>query len=396
MPSVTFAPSVNEKRPSQKRRRDPNSMVVAASAEGSEQDASEDSPRKQKRYRPNEDELDDVDDWQEGDDNNVDDVVPSEKELLEAKRQRRQNRSGLDQDEKTRIDDVTSLASEDVAIEPFHMRNEESDGTGFFDGDTYVFRRKNTEEGEDQEPDAWLDRLREDEEEGKSSLYKIAAEMDKKLTSETAQESMDDLTKEELYLKIWPLLNEQESVSQALIRYGRLIKSARGRKVPKADLMQATTQDPAKVYLNDLTGAANALLLKGEVEIYQSTKQDIRRHLPSSGFDSASTAKRLIEKQPPAKWEYMGNQDGAIHGPYTTEQMMAWVRAGYFVGAQRVKIRTIRDEAKEKTNQDDLLADLLEDDDEGGTDENKTETARGDWQWSNGIDFGAYLPEPNC
>jgi CD2 antigen cytoplasmic tail-binding protein 2 len=160
--------------------------------------------------------------------------------------------------------------------------------------------------------------------------------------------------------------------------------------------MQATTQDPAKVYLNDLTGAANALLLKGEVEIYQSTKQDIRRHLPSSGFDSASTAKQLIEKQPPAKWEYMGNQDGAIHGPYTTEQMMAWVRTGYFVGAQRVKIRTIRDEAKEKTNQDDLLADLLEDDDEGETDENKTETARGDWQWSNGIDFGAYLPEPNC
>ena len=31
-------------------------------------------------------------------------------------------------------------------------------------------------------------------------------------------------------------------------------------------------------------------------------------------------------------WEYRGNEDGAIHGPYTSKQMMEWTSCGYFVG----------------------------------------------------------------
>ena len=150
--------------------------------------------------------------------------------------------------------------------------------------------------------------------------------------------------------------------------------------------------------MNELTGAANALLLRGEVEIYQATKPDIERFLPTSQFQTPAGTKRLIEKQPPAKWEYQGNQDGVNHGPYTTEQMLEWVKAGYFVGAQRVKIRTIREGQKEVSTQEDLLADLLDDDDEEDNGDAKSERAlvKGEWQWSNEVDFGAYLPLPNC
>lgn len=397
MPSVKFAPSVDEDRPSQKRRRDEESESGAA-GRGDSILMDDDSPKKQKKLRPNEDELDDLDDWKEEDDeDDKNGVLPSEKELLEAKRQRRQNRNALDADGKTKIDDMTSLAAEGIQVEPFHMKNEESDGTGFFDGDTYVFRKHNVEEGEDEEPDAWLDRLREDEEEGKKSLYQ--APVAKPKTAETpSKESMDDLTKEQLYRKILPLLNEKESVSQALIRYGRLIKPARGAKGVSADASQLVAQSSAKGYLNELTGAANALLLRGEVEIYQATKPDIERFLPTSQFQTPAGTKRLIEKQPPAKWEYQGNQDGVNHGPYTTEQMLEWVKAGYFVGAQRVKIRTIREGQKEVSTQEDLLADLLDDDDEEDNGDAKSERVlvKGEWQWSNEVDFGAYLPLPNC
>mmetsp|Transcript_130140 Transcript_130140/g.376517 ORF Transcript_130140/g.376517 Transcript_130140/m.376517 type:complete len:380 (+) Transcript_130140:108-1247(+) len=379
MPKVQFAPSVDEDRPSQKRQRE-------ASLAEQEEDAGQ-PPKKPKRYSTNEDEIDDIDDWKEevdGDAAEDEATIPSEKELLDAKRQRRQNRAGLDADGTTHIDERTSLAAEGVAIEPFHMRNEESDGTGFFDGDTYVFRKHNVEEGEDEEPDAWLDRLKEDEAEGKATHYQVP-EATKKVDG-SLQGSMDDLTKEELYQRIVPLLGPNETVSQALVRYGRLIKASRKSN-------GETKESTAKGFLDEVTGAANALLLKGDVEIYQSTKDDIQRRLPSSQFNtSGSSRKRLIEKQPPAQWEYRGNQDGALHGPYTTEQMLSWVKAGYFVGPQKVQIRTIREEPKELSTKEDLLNDLMDDDEDGGEGEKETVLAKGEWQWSSEVDFDAYLP----
>lgn len=379
MPSVRFDPSVDKAQTSQKRRRNTQSNI-------DQDDPSEQAPsKKPKRYRPNEDELDDIDDWKEDEDTENADkdlAVPSEKELLEAKRQRRQSRAGLDAEDSTRIDEMTSLASEGIAIEPFHMKNEESDGTGYFDGDTYIFRRNNTEEGVDEEPDAWLDRLREEEEQGSTQSQYQGPPIKSKPTESIAQESLDDLSKEDLYNKILPLIQERESVSQALIRYGKLIKPVRGAKGAPITSTPSTSQNSAKTNLNELTGAANALLLQGEVEIYQYTKQDILKSLP------ASSTKNPRQKQPPAQWEYQGNQDGALHGPYTTEQMLAWVKAGYFVGDQRVKIRTLRDDDTKSSMQDDLLADLLDDDDE---DTKKKATTKGEWQWSNEVDFCAYL-----
>ena len=91
MPSVKFEPSVDEEdRRSQKRRRDPDGD---SSVEARGDNIAEKPPKAVKKYRPNEDELDDLDDWkQEDDEDDRNSGLPSEKELLEAKRQRRQNR----------------------------------------------------------------------------------------------------------------------------------------------------------------------------------------------------------------------------------------------------------------------------------------------------------------
>lgn len=378
MPSVRFAESVDDKKdPPRKRPRVTNEDFP-------DNDPQEDEQQKQKKYRPNEDEIDDIDEWNEDEDPDDNAGVPSEKMLLEAKRKRRQISAGLDADGKTNIDNRTSLAAEGISIEPFHMKNEESDGTGFFDGDTYVFRKYNAEEGEDDEPDAWLDRLREDAAEGRETEYKIPEAAVAKQNE--AQSSMDDLSKEELYSKILPLLNDNETVSQAMIRYGKLIKQSKGppKGTPKTE---SSSQSTAKTYLEKLTGAANTLLLRGEVTIYQDTKTEVQRRIPPTQFCSAT--KQLVEKQAPTKWEYRGNQDDALHGPYTTEQMIAWTKAGYFVGAQRVQIRTIRQEKKELSVQDDLLNDLMDDE----ADESDTvQETKGEWQWSNEVDFDAYLP----
>ena len=48
-----------------------------------------------------------------------------------------------------------SNESGDCPIEPFNLKSEREDGEGYFDGDTYVFRRGKG----DEEEDAWLDNL---------------------------------------------------------------------------------------------------------------------------------------------------------------------------------------------------------------------------------------------
>lgn len=329
-----------------------------------------------KRSRPNEDEFDDIDDWRKEDDGEEEEggqSLPSQRELLEAKRKRRQLRGeGVNADGGTHIDDVTSLATEGIAIEPFHMKSEETDGTGYFDGDTYVFRKNNPNE----EADAWLDGLNEDNGNNKQPSNLPNLKKEKK----EPDNSLDDLTTEQLYSKILPLLGDNETVANAVRRYGHLVKQKRGAKAGPNIFSEACLDN-----LNELSGAANALLLKGEVDIYDTTRQHILKALEQKPQkqDPPST-----EKQPSAQWEYMGNQDAQIHGPYTTEQMIGWTQAGYFVSDQKVKIRNIREE--QLSTKEDLLADLMDDDDEEDVGVH-TKTVKGEWMWSNEIDFRSYL-----
>jgi len=387
------------------------------------------------KYRANTDELDDIDDWNEREDGDREGDLPSKSELIEAKRKRREQRganSALFNNDDDHLDEnETSLATDGVKIEPFHMKEEETDGTGYFDGDTYVFR-KNTPT-EDGEADAWADTLMRDgngetgdDNEDRQTIG-IARNAAKKNNEESSalQEDMDGLSKEELNKRIVRLMDDpMESIMQAIQRCGKLAKpkfnSKNRRKNQKLKQHQQTddkdsdkTTNVAKSHLDDLTGAANALLLKGEVDIYDRKKQDILRMYPSlseqrrGNSSTSSTSIASVDTSKP-KWEYQGNEDNQLHGPYTTEQMIGWVRAGYFVGAQRVKIRTVclREQAEEKkaepelSTQDDLLADLMDDDDEEeeesrpakkAKDSSSTITIKGEWMWSNEVNYQNYI-----
>ena len=368
--SVRFAAGADTKVVAVKRSRDDDG--------NNDDDDRKPAAKRTKRYRPNEDEMDDIDDWkkeEDGDEDDGDEGLPSEHELLEVKRKRRQNRGqGVEAEGGTHIDSMTSLETEGIAIEPFHMKREETDGTGYFDGDTYVFRKNNP----DEEPDAWLDTLNDEEGKQSSKLASIPQPREEK----EGEDSLDNLTKEDLYRKMLPLVGDTESVAQAVRRYGQLAKTQRGSK-NKGTNTTTESQKFAKVCLDNLTGAANALLLKGEVDIYDTRRQQIVGMLPRETKKLPFTN----EKHPPAKWEYMGNQDAQIHGPYTSEQMISWTKAGYFVGDQKVRIRTIREE--ELSTKEDLLADLMDDDDDSIDHKN---VLKGDWMWSNEVDFTSYLP----
>ena len=392
--TVRFAPSAKESKPPPKR---PNS-----------DDDDEYPVRRQKRpriERPNEDEMDDVDEYEKEED---DDLVPSERQRLEAKRARREQRQGegggdVDDDEEadgpTSINDTTSLATEGVEIEPFHMENEKSDGTGYFDGDTYVFRKRNDED----EPDAWVESLKES-----GSTATTAKATESSSDSEPDSKAPPTRTKEEWYARIIPLMTEQETIMQAVVRYGKLLKRQplkRNRKKQEKDTTtkDSTASEAAQKSLNDLTEAANALLGIGDVDIYQKTKADLRKLVPHYQEETVTTTTTAVTPSSSSAsttmWEYRGSQDNQIHGPYSGAQMKAWIQAGYFVGAQAVQIRRIKEQKKqkaEKSTTEDLLSDLMDDDDDEEEDkkesddgEEQVEYVRGEWQLSDKVNYDA-------
>jgi hypothetical protein len=67
--------------------------------------------------------------------------------------------------------------------------------------------------------------------------------------------------------------------------------------------------------------------------------------------------------------------------------MKGWIQAGYFVGPTAVKVRTVCE--KEKSLQEDLLADLMEGDDDDEED-NGSNKERGEWMVSDQVDFNRY------
>jgi CD2 antigen cytoplasmic tail-binding protein 2 len=371
--------------------RKPRAVRFApGTAEAPDNDAHDDQPPRKKNTkrprpeRPNADEIDDVDDWRpEEEDEDDDDAAHSQQQLLAAKRQRRlqrQSHDGDEEDDDTHIDNQTSLAAEGVEIEPFHMEQEQSDGSGFFDGETYVFRNRDAGE----EPDAWLDSLEENQyaaRKGKQKSVPTAPKPPPKTTSNSAND-IDSWTEEQLYAKILPLVSDTETVMKAIVRYGNLIKQNK-----------SAAKGMAQTSLDQLVEAASALMLKGNVDIYQTTRNQLVALLSTT--KSTTTAQLLDEEkeQPLVQWEYQGSQDGQVHGPYSTSDMVEWTRAGYFTGASAVQIRAVRDD-ESTTLEQDLLHDLMGDDDDeantNGGQQVETLKVRGEWMQSDQVDFSKY------
>jgi len=112
-----------------------------------------------------------------------------------------------------------------------------------------------------------------------------------------------------------------------------------------------------------------------------------------------------------------GNEDNAIHGPYKTQEMMEWIKAGYaFRGPMAVHVQMItrdagtnshtggngqtghnsgKDEPESKSKEevvDDLLGDLEDSDDENEGEAKGRETGidssiASEWQRWDEIDF---------
>ena len=373
-------------------------------------------------------------------------------------------------------------------VEPFNMDSERDGGLGYFDGDTYVFRRnRKPVDGED---DAWLDGASDDEDDndeeegsGQMALDSITSIRQNK----SHVTSMEDKKKKSKYVSnedrpedlgrrlVGLLLGDEETVMMALARHGGSLRELRAREqkatkkvqlmkkrgklIPSEEASDAATNDAVAAatkrqlkieiestrdVVEELTELADALLFGGETEAYELTRKDwnhrfkldttlghLKRPLDDAGDDSdLQTAKKrsrgyfdnatdaepeiteVLSQTEEVMWEYKGNEDGVIYGPYTSQQMMEWTSCGYFVGESSVDIRRVlppplgnntaiiggKKGEDVHADVDDLMADLLDDDDEDV--ETAKESAKNcvvatnaesSWLRSDRVDFNLYL-----
>jgi hypothetical protein len=383
---------------------------------------------------------------------------------------------------------------EQCPIEPFNMTAEREDGEGYFDGDTYIFRRGN---GGDEEEDAWLDGLKQDGDgdagsgsrsasgagskhsESASAIESMMRNTQSQSQSQSQTNHQDTLTKEQIYDQFIPLLaTDSETVMQALGRYGTIIKREKKRNQTTARTRVtgtgATTkgagtgtgakkkhESASTKALDRLTELSSLSMMKfDDTNVYEHNRQFFSEYLRKSdgeegikrkrsyfggeqgqgqgrgggdnqkrsrGEDDAVTSAATATVTATATataskmWEYRGNQDHSIHGPYTTSQMLDWIKAGYFIGATAVDVRSIvRSNAiatasasillaktaggdkQEVVN--DLLGDLEDSDDDeeggegGGHGDGERTNADGtnasssaEWQKSDEVDFSSFL-----
>jgi len=123
---------------------------------------------------------------------------------------------------------------------------------------------------------------------------------------------------------------------------------------------------------NKLMEAANNLLQAGEFGIYSETQVTIKESVEEAEKAEAT-----------GQWDLKWQPDGEVYGPYSTKQMVTWHKEGYFkpptgrpglvrqrdprVATEKLLFKPTRAiNWEEEESKADMLADLLDSDDEEG------------------------------
>lgn len=257
-------------------------------------------------------------------------------------------------------------------LDAFNMKSEQEEGRFDAEGN---FVRKAADP--DAVHDSWLEGV------SKKDMKK-AREAAEKRDEERRQKIIEDdaiLTSDVLKALI-PHLQRGETVLEALARIGRGIhkkvpKWANPKNKPKPPLSDHThthirtnndnnnnnnngTAQPSQDHSTDalrraaieaLTGAADQLLIRGQTDIYDASRESLTRQYvretgdewtdPSRAAATPTDADPAVGSReagargrgPPREWQYRwsdARDGGQTHGPYGGVTMVEWSEAGYF------------------------------------------------------------------
>ena len=235
-------------------------------------------------------------------------------------------------------------------LDAFNMKNEEDEGK-FDESGNFVRNAKDPFEVHD----SWLEGNS-----SKAAMRKAAkAEEDRERERRERDIKDDAVSTGELLGRLIERLEEGETTLEALQRLGRGKKKKKKKKKKKQafkknkrkgdmdlDAQSNGTSDPAeeerKANVEALTSAADALLTRGQTEIYDTERALLERQYkretgeawvnpePANGSAEANGGSAQDADK---KWHYRwadARDGGQLHGPYDGATMKAWNEAGYF------------------------------------------------------------------
>ncbi|VDK45441.1 unnamed protein product [Anisakis simplex] len=246
-------------------------------------------------------------------------------------------------------------------ITAFNMKEDLEDGH-FDTNGTFIFNKK-----ERDIKDAWLDNI------DWAHIKKRAGSNWNKTDeddNDAAVKTMDDDELKNVYEKLLSLLQPNENIEKALKRLGKqklplfkrcdiAVSAAEERKRRWAAKREGKTyEDESALSVKELTGLADSLVSKGEMEAYQYTKEKLQLFInqlenkavdevdmfsdnnqstssPShSNKDSSSVGKSEVKNDAGdvVKWEYKlsEKEDAEIHGPFSSGEMLKMQEEGKF------------------------------------------------------------------
>lgn len=228
-------------------------------------------------------------------------------------------------------------------LDAFNMRAEQEEGR-FDEAGNFVRKAADP----DAIHDTWLEgvsrkdmrKAREAAEKREEERRKIQLEQDSVLTADVLHTLIRNLDRGETILESLARLGK--CVRQKPKWQNRNRNRQRGSKNGTED-EEMGEDDPAEIarkrVIEDVTGAADILLSRGQSEIYDTERELLmRQYKRETGEDwvdsaRAEDAPSKIETDASPLWEYRWSDlrdGGAAHGPYDGAMMESWHAAGYF------------------------------------------------------------------
>ncbi|KAJ9604535.1 hypothetical protein H2200_010648 [Cladophialophora chaetospira] len=226
-------------------------------------------------------------------------------------------------------------------LDAFNMRNEQEEGR-FDDQGNYVRKAADP----DAIHDIWLEGM------SKKDMKKAKEAAEKREDDRRKRDLEDDAKSTgEVLGDLIPLLEKGETVLEALARLGKRkdkrhkwqnkakSKQQNGTADGDAPAEEEAAEQTRKQKVETITGAADFLLTKGQIEIYDAERELlIRQYRRETGDDWIDPPQPNDDEAPNADsivpmWEYRwtdARDGGATNGPYDAHTMRQWNDAGYF------------------------------------------------------------------
>jgi CD2 antigen cytoplasmic tail-binding protein 2 len=233
-------------------------------------------------------------------------------------------------------------------LDAFNMQNEQEEGR-FDDQGNFVRKAADA----DAKYDNWLDDV------SKKDIRAAKAAADKRDAERKEKDRMDDsILTSDVLKTIITHLERGETTLEALARLGKGLRrkpkwqNKKNKKKDTAEDTEMTDENPEeasrKQAIDAITGAADILMGRGQVDIYDTEREMLtRQYRNETGeqwVDPPSWSRNGETDQGPAMWEYRwsdARDGGDAHGPYDSAMMDSWNSAGYF--GEGVEFRRVGD-----------------------------------------------------